>query len=565
VAVDVRIDGPAGHPLAGRLRVEAHAALGGTPSGDGSGNVGPDNECALALRVGRPAAWTPDTPNLYDLDLRLVDDKGREIDRVKSYFGFRKLEVRDGQYLLGGKPFFLISALDQGYNPAGLYTPPSDDFQREDVLWAKRYGLNNIRKHQIVPEPRFFYWCDRLGLTVWAEMADWGCGIGDCEGFLRQWRPRVKRDINHPSIITWVPLNEQRHDSKLTGNMVKIYEETRRIDPTRPVLDNSGWGHAKTDITDLHTNETDFREWWESWRRSIAERGNFWLEPGLAAFHDGFRHRGQPVVISEVGLWRIDGFGPLGPWTEYGSTKVPSVDAYLDLYCDVIVGLMSQPDCAGFSYVQLYDVEGEVNGYLTYDRRPKVPPELIRAIHAYGLGRHWAANAEHGTGSLEPPLVAPAVRMLVPSSREEGQMWRFTTGTPKPDWEAADFDDSTWKLGPGGFGTFETPGTVVRTVWDTPDIWIRRSFEISEADYASMSHGGGRMFLELHHDEDAEIYLNGTRIKTVEGFVTRYMNLPLDAAALKALRQGKNTIAVHCRNTSGGQYIDVGLAYVKQQ
>ena len=579
VAVDVHVDGPVEH-----LRVEAHAALGGQPAGDGAGNVGPDKFCALALRVARPAAWTPDTPNLYDLDLRLVDDKGREIDGVRSYFGFRKLDVRDGQYLLGGKPFFLISALDQGYNPAGLYTPPSDDFQREDVLWAKRYGLNNIRKHQIVPEPRFFYWCDRLGLTVWAEMADWGCGIGDCEGFLRQWRPRVKRDINHPSIITWVPLNEQRHDSKLTGNMVKIYEETRRIDPTRPVLDNSGWGHARTDITDLHTNETDFRDWWEKWRRSITEHGNFWLEPGLPAFHDGFHHRGQPVVISEVGLWRIDGFGPLGPWTEYGSTKVPTVDAYLDLYCDVIVGLMSEPGCAGFSYVQLYDVEGEVNGYLTYDRRPKVPPEVIRAIHAYGLGRHWAARqrsegqmsdvgdrnsdlwpltSDHRLPGDHRSAAVPAVQTLVPSSRDEAQTWRFTTETPKKDWTATDFDDSAWQSGPGGFGTFETPGAVVRTVWDTPDIWIRRSFEISEADHASMVPAGGKLFLELHHDEDAEIYINGTRIKTVEGFVTRYLNLPLDDSALKALRRGRNTIAVHCRNTSGGQYIDVGVNYVR--
>jgi hypothetical protein len=559
VALDVHTDGPA----AG-LRAEAEVSLDGEPVANGAGKIGLDNTGTVALLVPRPAAWTPDTPTLYDLNLRLVDAQGREVDRVKSYFGFRKIEVRDGQYFLNGKPFFLISALDQGYNPAGLYTPPSDDFQREDVLWAKRYGLNNIRKHQIVPEPRFFYWCDRLGLTVWAEMADWGSDIHDCEGFLRQWRPRVERDINHPSIITWVPLNEQGRDPSLNGNMVRIYEETRRLDATRPVLDNSGWGHTKTDITDLHTNAPDFRDWWEKWRQSIAERGNFWLEPGLPAFNEGFRHQGQPVVISEVGLWRIDGYSPLGPWAEYGSTKVPNVDAYLDLYCDVIVGLMSEPDCAGFSYVQLYDVEGEVNGYLTYDRRPKVPPEVIRAIHAYGLARHVKAGTSliprsgpEGASqeSVMSPF-APQVHALVASSKDEGQTWRFTLETPGKNWTADRFDDSAWQTGPGGFGTLGTPGAVVRTVWDTPDIWLRRSFELSEAP------AGGKLFLELHHDEDAEIYINGTQIKTVEGFVTRYLNLPLDAGALKALRRGRNTIAVHCRNTTGGQYIDLGLNYV---
>lgn len=228
------------------------------------------------------------------------------------------------------------------------------------------------------------------------------------------------------------------------------------------------------------------------------------------------------------------------------------MDAYLDLYCDVIVGLMSEPDCAGFSYVQLYDVEGEVNGYLTYDRRPKVPPEVIRSIHAYGLARHWS-NAE-AAGSANFPVVE--VRALVPSSRDEAQTWRYTMETPRKDWMSVNFDDSAWQSGPGGFGTFGTPGAVVHTIWDTPDIWIRRDFDLPD------ELSDGKLFLELHHDEDTEIYINGRQIKTAQGFVTRYLNLPLDDSALKALRRGRNTIAVHCRNTTGGQYIDVGLNYV---
>ena len=307
-------------------------------------------------------------------------------------------------------------------------------------------------------------------------MADWGSDIHDCEGFLRQWRPRVQRDINHPSIITWVPLNEQGRDPSLTRNMVRIYEETHRLDATRPVLDNSGWGHAKTDITDLHTNAPDFRDWWENWRKSIAERGNFWLEPGLPAFNEGFRHQGQPVVISEVGLWRINGLPPLGPWAEYGSTKVPTVDAYLDLYCDVIVGLMSEPDCAGFSYVQLYDVEGEVNGYLTYDRRPKVPPEVIRSIHAYGLGRHWA-NAESGRLRQFPRRRSASAGSF---QQRRGADVAVHDGDSAERLDVRQLRRFCLAIGTGRIRHLLTPGAVVHTIWDTPDIWIRRDFDLPD-------------------------------------------------------------------------------------
>jgi beta-galactosidase/beta-glucuronidase len=394
VALQVRVDGAAAD-----LQLEAEVTATDQPAVRAKAAVAADGPTALALTVPNPDPWTPETPALYDLDLRLVNREGDEIDRVRSYLGFRRIEIRDGQYRLNGEPIFFASALDQGYHPEGLYTPPTDAVQREDVLWAKRYGLNGIRKHQIVPEPRFLYWCDRLGLLAWGEMADWGANIKDTDAFLSQWRACLLRDINHPSIITWVPTNEVKEPDNpdMSAAKVRIYEETRALDPTRPVIDTSGYCHTKTDIVDLHVNPPDgdaCRAWWEDWRRSIAETGNFPAWPDSPTYCDGFRHEGQPVIISETGNWWISEWPPQGPWEAYGTGPLPTVDAFLDRYRDFFTALMAEPECAGFSYVQLYDVEGEVNGYLTYDRRPKMPPDAIRAIHAEGLRLRALAGAK---------------------------------------------------------------------------------------------------------------------------------------------------------------------------
>jgi len=355
---------------------------------------------AASLSIAVPGAvpWSPESPVLYDIDLELRRADGSAVDDVRTYVGFRTIEARDGKLLLNGRPLFWISALDQGYWPDGLYTPRTDDLQRGDVAWARRYGLNGIRKHQIVAEPRFYYWCDRLGLTVWEEMPDWGADPRDTDRFLREWLACVRRDRNHPSVIAWVPSNEQTapDEDAMNRAKVRLHDATRALDPTRPALDTSGYCHAKTDIVDLHVNPRDgedCRRWWRDWRRSVAETGNFLAWPGRPAYAKGSRHEGQPVVISETGNWWIAELPPDGPWAPYGAGPVPTVEAFLALYRDFFMALMAEPECAGFSYVQLYDVEGEVNGYLTYDRRPKVPPEAISGIHAEGLRRR-AEGAE---------------------------------------------------------------------------------------------------------------------------------------------------------------------------
>ena len=129
--------------------------------------------------------------------------------------------------------------------------------------------------------------------------------------------------------------------------------------------------------------------------------------------------------------------------------------------------------------------------------------------------------------------------------------WRYTVNDPGKGWEAADHDDSAWKQGKSGFGRIKLPATRVNTPWATPDIWLRRAFELGAAPR--------RATLRIFHDEDAEVYLNGQRIATFSGHATGYVDRPLDAAALKLLRPGRNVLALHCRHTAGGQYIDADI------
>jgi hypothetical protein len=186
-------------------------------------------------------------------------------------------------------------------------------------------------------------------------------------------------------------------------------------------------------------------------------------------------------------------------------------------------------------YTQTTDVEVEVNGLMTYDREVlKLDPKETAKWH----------KALYG-----PP---PTERVLVDTSEMTGQKWRYTTGKPAAGWEKPDFDAAAWKEGEGGFGTPMTPGSHVRTTWNTADIWIRREFELKEVPT-------GDVMFRIHHDEDAEIYINGVLAGKTTGYISDYTVIPLTAEGRKALKTGPNTIAVHCHQTTGGQYIDVGI------
>jgi hypothetical protein len=149
----------------------------------------------------------------------------------------------------------------------------------------------------------------------------------------------------------------------------------------------------------------------------------------------------------------------------------------------------------------------------------------------------------------------PVLMNVLPTAVEERPRWRYTTTRPAADWLKPDFDASAWKEGPAGFGTRNTPGARVRTEWNSADIWLRREFTLPDTKFSDLQ-------LSIHHDEDAEAYINGVLAGSFAGFTTDYEAAPLSAAAKSALKPGKNIIAVHCHQTGGGQYIDVGFADV---
>lgn len=166
--------------------------------------------------------------------------------------------------------------------------------------------------------------------------------------------------------------------------------------------------------------------------------------------------------------------------------------------------------------------------------------------------RKWFARGQKVGGTWAPLVVPAPAKVIVPTAREEAVAWRFTTQKPEAKWSAETFDDSKWKQGPAGFGKGNPPRSVIRTKWDTTDIWLRRQFTLDKLP------ANPRLY--LHHDEDVEVYINGVLALSLPGYSSTYDDYAMSEAARKALRAGKNTFAVHCRQTTGGQYIDLGLA-----
>ncbi len=373
----------AAEDFSGHLRVTA--SCGRQRLAQGSVEVS-TRGTALALVLPRPPLWSPATPNLVDLQYELVAGDGSVVDRVASYVGLRWLEIRGPHLLLNGEPLYQRLVLDQGFYPDGIYTAPTDDALRQDVAWAKELGFNGVRLHQKVFEPRYLYWADRLGLLCWGEFPSWGFA-GDGVGgpfaersraaqaaFIHQWLEVLQRDREHPSIITWCPLNEtlKDRDSAFSNLLWKL---TRELDPTRPVIDASGYYHGETDIFDVHdyTQDPDrMRAVYTRFQGKAVPQHDLELE---------VPYRGQPFIVSEYGgtWWSAETFGE----QSWGYGDHPKTKDEVVRRMDGLTGaLLDNPAIAGFCYTQLYDVEQEQNGLLTYDRQPKFDAGRMRSIFA---------------------------------------------------------------------------------------------------------------------------------------------------------------------------------------
>ena len=308
----------------------------------------------------------------------------------------------------------------------------------------------------------------------------------------------------------WVPFNEGwgQYDT------ARIVEWIKKYDPSVLVNNASGWTDMKVgDVNDIHR----------------------YPGPGVPRTEDS-----RAAVLGEFG-----GLGlPLAGRTwqsqaNWGYRSFTTREALTDAYVELFNQLHPLTGNLGLSaavYTQTTDVEIEVNGLLTYDRA------LIKVDES-------RAKAAAQSLFTTPPLI----QTIVPSARNAAPEWRYTTTPLTGDWMAPAFDDGAWATGRGGFGTATTPGAIVGTTWNTPDIWIRRTFDIP----ANTTLVNPRFF--VHHDEDAEVYINGVLARKVTGYTSSYQTFPMTPDAAAALKPGKNTIAIHCHQTNGGQFIDVGI------
>ncbi|MCS0810428.1 glycoside hydrolase family 2 [Massilia agilis] len=347
----------------------------------------------LSTRIASPQPWTPSNPHLYRLRVRLYH-QGTLLDSVESYTGLRKIELRDGYFHLNGERIFLLMVLDQGYWPDTLLAAPSDAALRADIGWIKRFGFNGVRKHQKIECERWLYWCDRMGLMVWEEMPNArGWSTKAEERLLIEWLRAILRDLNHPSIIAWVPLVENLGFPELTMHpeqhsyLEQMVGRTRMLDATRPVIDNDGWHH--TDLTDVctihdYTYPVDklLARYTDTLRTGRPPDKGWSRDTSL--FLDGARYRGQPIVLSEVGgyLMEASEVAPERRDRLYDAYGVVRSDGELaERYRVLMEGLATLPFLAGVCYTQLADIEHERNGLLTALREPKIDPDAVLALH----------------------------------------------------------------------------------------------------------------------------------------------------------------------------------------
>ncbi len=363
---------------AARGSIQAQATLEGQVAGLSQVRY-TGRHAVIVLPLREVVAWEPGHPTLYDLTLTLDTNDGSH-DVVQSYFGLRSVAWDDRAILLNGKAVFQRLVLDQGFYPDGIYTAPSDEALRHDIEISQGLGFNGARLHQKVFEPRFLYWADRLGYLVWGEFANWGLDISRPEAlevFLPQWLEALQRDYNHPALVGWCPFNETQRDQD-PEVLRNVYRTTVAYDPTRPVIDTSGYQHVETDIYDIHNYQQD-PQLFASAFAGLAKGGEpFRNRPDLDA-----PYQGQPYFVSEYGgIWWNPGQEDDKAWGYGGVQARPrSEDEFVARYRALTETLLGHPRMCAFCYTQLYDIEQEVNGLYTYDRRQKFDPQLIRVVN----------------------------------------------------------------------------------------------------------------------------------------------------------------------------------------
>lgn len=341
------------------------------------------------------ALWSPEHPTLYDITIRLFDSTSAIIDTIYTTTGMRSLQWDNNTIRLNNRPYFQALLLDQGYWPETFMTPPSSAALKKDIELSKKMGFNGCRKHQKVEDPMFHYWADRLGFLVWGEMANaYVFSAEYAERFDQEWREAVMRDRNHPCVVAWTPVNESWAYTDLAGNKQQrdhirsLYYATKTLDSTRPINDNCGWEHVVTDLTTFH----DYADGDELTRTCaevtgiLAPKSNrpIFLPPISSPSDPGSAHQeGAPILCTEFGGVNIARASVEKSSTgerDWGYTTATDPEDLLKRVEKMMTGVVNGGHISGFVYTQLTDIEQEVNGLYTPDRKEKLDADRVRKI-----------------------------------------------------------------------------------------------------------------------------------------------------------------------------------------
>ncbi|NMC06720.1 MAG: hypothetical protein GYA24_15990 [Candidatus Lokiarchaeota archaeon] len=342
--------------------------------------------------------WSPATPKLYNARFRMIDGDTEEeavIDEMHCTFAFREISIKGNKLLLNKEPIYLKFALYQGYFPESLWTPPSDAAIKKDLELLLEMGFNGARIHQIVEDPRFLHMADQMGVLLWGEMSNARKYTGRSrELLLHEWPTVVRRDRNHPCIIAWIPINETwgLANKSLPDEQSfarALYHLTKSEDPTRPINANDGYSliDGATDLFSVHIYRLpdDFDKNVPEQFPDVKDPADFkwcsdwYMTPG--------KYHGEPVLITEWGGWGLDIDEPTAAPDQfkrwgYQGILYKSYDEVLDLYEKTIKLLVARKSwICGHVYTEFSDQYQEMNGFVTFDRRPKGDLARLKKIN----------------------------------------------------------------------------------------------------------------------------------------------------------------------------------------
>jgi len=492
----------------------------------------------VSLQLNQPKLWSPTNPFLYDLKLSLVKDD-KVLDEVSSYFGMRKISMgRDQEgymrILLNNEIIYQLGPLDQGYWPDGILTPASDQALRYDIAYLKKIGANMDRMHMKVQPERWYYHCDQLGILVWQDMVsptkfiDTKSNLNSSD-FELEHNITVDQLYNHPSIIQWVLFNEswgQYDTERLTAAL-------KAKDPTRLVINASGWHDKKVgDIRDFH---------------------DYTIHPAVALVN---KNDDRAMVLGEAG--GIDLLIPGHLWTPdlKGGTKiktdwsidfkkgiVKSSDELIEKY-KILLDDLFQLKKYGLNavvYTQISDVEDEISGWMTYDRKvSKLPETTFAALHEQ---------------FFKPTMTG---KFILPLSINEPQQWNYSFTAPSNDW-IKNLMLSDFKTGMAPFGIESNNVHKVNTTWNTNSLFLNKEFTLSSVP--------SKLSLIACNTGITEVYINGAYVMQFNNFLkndpeVKISETILSDEAMKLLKLGVNQLSLKFNFPSVGKpvyYYDFGI------